>query len=107
MSERRHTPECEAVTNKAALDRSAWRLRFSQYCPTCMAWGGFVEAPGGPFEPCANCLEIGECPRCGSSAPHFNALQASCRSCGWSVKDSNRGEPAEPRCMCPPEVPHV
>jgi len=110
----------------AEQDRADWLKKWPGHCPTCNGLGLIVyqddPSPSGVSlspgtmefsDPC-DCLEDGNCPRCGKKGWADCPTETTdwenepCLYCGWSSSAAERGEegmvcpPAPP----PPDIPH-
>jgi len=115
-----HTPECEARAQASLAALNAYLAKWGRtYCKACKGRGQFTSsfnpsAAGVSLgtgymtdkEPCEECTEQGNCPRCGSGDGLTNNIvsvgEGPCLDCGWDYNDG--GLPVEPECICPIEV---
>lgn len=82
----------ESVQKAQAAYDQAW----PNHCKTCNGEGGHSWEerhdrgyPGEPMsEPCANCTEQDNCPRC--SEHTLTEGEGPCSACGWDYKDGGR-----------------
>lgn len=104
-----HNKACMELAAARQEQRDLWLSRWPNHCKGCEGAGGhgftemhgFRHGSGEPMWDVCECLEHGNCPRCGTAA--FNgevddALDRPCFNCGWSQGCDG----FEAECSAPP-----
>lgn len=109
-----HAPYCLDFNEKVAKALREFEWKYPNYCRACGGTGEVCEffdpspagvslSPGSMMEcdPCALCIDDGNCPRCSAPAivDRGPLLHEGCSNCGWQ---SSVSAPAPPpgECTC-------
>ena len=124
----KHFPDCAQVLNaekdaqalkKFDADVNAYAEKWPKHCRKCGGWGGrdsqYDPSPAGvgmsigwfhEFDPCRDCYELEQCPRCAKKLLFVErdcCDYAECKDCGWQDMETE-GSPSEPptisECEC-------
>lgn len=105
-----HVPACADRMKQQSDFLNEYTTQWPDYCKACGGIGSVFwwKTPGDSChgqvmmsDGCEGCSLTDKCPRCATKMD-WEEDMPTCSQCGW--QNAEDGAPAEPECICPPDL---